>query len=347
MTEWIVRSWKRRGHDRLYAATPGGTDLGYLDVATGRYHSDDIANLPLLRKAIEDHLAAQRQPTRPPVVAPVVPARHASSPVPAGSMPASPPAVGSSPAEPGEAAAVPPTPATAPTTTAAPAPAPGLAGPDPEWGPNPGPNWHDLATVRAGSAARERAIAEREAQGILRHVLARVLGAKTDERAWRIGADGEEAVAQQLATLGTQWRILHSVRVGDRGADIDHVVISPGGVFTVNTKHHPRASIWVGGDTFMVNGSRVPYIRNSRHEARRASRLLAQQVGFPVPTTGLIAVVGAQRGFTVKSQPADRAVAVVPRRGIRRFLQSQPQKLSFREVDAIHEAARRSSTWHS
>lgn len=209
-----------------------------------------------------------------------------------------------------------------------------------------GPTWHDLAGVRAGAAARERAIAERKAQGTVRHVLARVLGAKTDERAWRIGADGEEAVAGHLDSLGAQWRILHSVRVGERGADIDHVVIGPGGVFTVNAKNHPRASIWVGGDTFMVNGHRVPYVRNSRHEAKRASRLLTQHVGFPVPVRGLVAVVGAQRGFTIKSQPADGAVTVVSCRRLRRYFRSQPQRLSLREIDAIHEAARRPTTWH-
>lgn len=36
-------------------------------------------------------------------------------------------------------------------------------------------------------------------------------------------------------------------------------------------KHHPGAKIWVDGDTFMVNGTRAPYVRNSRHEARRGA----------------------------------------------------------------------------
>ena len=54
MAEWNVRRWRRYGHDRLYASTPGGTDLGYLDLMTGRYRSDDMSNLPLLRRAIED-----------------------------------------------------------------------------------------------------------------------------------------------------------------------------------------------------------------------------------------------------------------------------------------------------
>lgn len=104
------------------------------------------------------------------------------------------------------------------------------------------PEWTDLSVAGAGAAARERALAERAAQGRVRHALARLVGARTNERAWRIGADGEEAVADQLAKLGPQWRVLHAVRVGDRGSDIDHVVVGPGGVFTVNAKNHPHAN---------------------------------------------------------------------------------------------------------
>ncbi|PTM85918.1 nuclease-related domain-containing protein [Dietzia psychralcaliphila] len=285
MTEWIVRRWARFGHDRLYAATPGGTDLGYLDLATGRYHSDDLSNLPLLRQAMEDHPDARRHrgsaqepsrqsqgigaPLRAPAPSPLpppLPAQPSSNPEPI-------------PAAPGPS----PTPSTAhsaahttPHTTARTTP----------YTTASGPRWHDLADARAGAAARERALAEREAQGVVRHIFARLVDAKTDERAWRIGADGEQAVGEQLAALDARWRILHAVRVGERGADIDHVVIGPGGVFTVNSKNHPKAAVWVGGDTVMVNGSRVPYIRNSRHEAKRASRLLAEQVGFRSRSSG-------------------------------------------------------------
>ncbi|MFC4753609.1 nuclease-related domain-containing protein [Dietzia aurantiaca] len=209
----------------------------------------------------------------------------------------------------------------------------------------PARSWHDLADVRAGAAARERALSERRAQGRVRHLLARLVDANTTERAWRIGADGEEAVAEQLARAGADWRVLHAVRVGDRGADIDHIVIGPGGVFTVNTKHHPKAAVWVGGDTVMINGRRVPYVRNSRYEATRASRMLAERVGFPVPVTGLIALVGARRGFTIRAQPTDCAVVVVPSRGVGRYLRSRPQRMGLREIDAIHEVARCSDTW--
>lgn len=284
MTDWIVRRWARYGHDRLYAETPGGTALGYFDLKTGRYHCDDLSNLPLLERAISDHLAARE----PGLVEPVEPVE---------------PAVPTAPA------------------------------------------WQDVGGHSAGSAAREQAIAAREAQGKVKHFLARVFDVKTEERAWRIGADGEQAVAAQLTKLGPAWRVLHSITVGRRGSDIDHVLIGPGGVLTVNAKNHPNAHIWVGGNTFLVNGQRVPYIRNSRHEAERAGRLLTEHVGFPVTVRGVIAVMGAQKGFTIKRQPEDGAVVVVQRRRISQYVGRLPVRLSEREITAIYEVARRSTTW--
>jgi hypothetical protein len=50
----------------------------------------------------------------------------------------------------------------------------------------------------------------------VRTMLARVLGVRTDERAWRLGARGEQTVAKQLAKLEPLWRVLHDVPVGDR-----------------------------------------------------------------------------------------------------------------------------------
>ncbi len=53
---------------------------------------------------------------------------------------------------------------------------------------------------------------------------------------WNQGAEGELAVASCLARLGPEWTVLHSIPVGNGTSDIDHVVIGPGGVFTINTK---------------------------------------------------------------------------------------------------------------
>ena len=135
---------------------------------------------------------------------------------------------------------------------------------------------------------------------------------------------------------------MHAVPVGERGSDIDHVVIGPGGVFTLNAKHHPGGKLWVGGDTFMVNGQRHPYIRNSRHEAVRAGRLLTAACGFPVRVAGVVVPVGADKSM-IKAQPD--GVQVVNRMRLVDWLRSLPQALSNPQVAAVFEAARRSTTW--
>lgn len=96
---------------------------------------------------------------------------------------------------------------------------------------------------------------------------------RRETRAWTQGARGEETVAAELWSISRPgaWRYVHSVPVGANRSDIDHVLVGPGGVFTLNTKAHSGAKIWVTENTFMVNGHQQPYLRNSRHEAARAS----------------------------------------------------------------------------
>jgi Nuclease-related domain len=202
----------------------------------------------------------------------------------------------------------------------------------------------DLAYRPAGAMARLEATRLRS-EAPVRSVLARVMGVHTDERAWRLGAIGEELVGAQLARLvakDPRWRVLHSIPVGPDGTDIDHLVVGPGGVFTLNSKHHPRARIWVAGDTFMVNGQRHPYVHASRHEAGRTARVLSGACGFAVDVTPVVVPVNAH-DITVKSSPGD--VHVVNRRRLRRWLRRRPQVLDDRVIAAVHSAARWGSTW--
>jgi hypothetical protein len=110
----------------------------------------------------------------------------------------------------------------------------------------------------------------------------------------------------------------------------------------LNAKHHPGAKIWVGGDTFMVNGHRQPYIRNSRHEAKRASRLISASCGFPVDVAPVVVPVRAA-DVVVKKAPDD--VFVVPRAQVARWLRRRPEVLRADAIEAIFAIARRSTTW--
>lgn len=79
------------------------------------------------------------------------------------------------------------------------------------------------------------------------------------------------AELDRLRDEDARWQVVHSIPIGDNDADIDHLVVGPGGVFTLNSKNHARMNVCVGGNTYMVNGTRQPYIRNTRHEVKRAS----------------------------------------------------------------------------
>ena len=72
-------------------------------------------------------------------------------------------------------------------------------------------------------------------------------------KSWDIGGDGEEIVGGVLDAGLSElegWHVIHSVVVSRGGGDIDHVVVGPPGVFTLNTKHHPEKTVWVSGDVY-------------------------------------------------------------------------------------------------
>jgi hypothetical protein len=213
----------------------------------------------------------------------------------------------------------------------------------------PPAQWTDLAQNRPGQAARGQADAELAAMRERSRVgtfIARAFDMKTDERAWRVGAGGEETVGARLEKLTKHgWHVLHALPVGDRGSDIDHVVIGPGGVFTVNTKRHPDKSVWVGRNTVMVNGYRTNYLRNSRFEGERASRLLTEAVGFPaVARPVLVFLTGSLfPDVTIKQAPDD--VIILDRLDVLGAFKRAPHRLSTEQVELIFEQARRSTTW--
>ena len=199
----------------------------------------------------------------------------------------------------------------------------------------------DLAANLAGAAARAKR-KEVNAQAPVMNLIARVLGVKTDERAWRVGAKGEEKVAGELAKLGPGWRVLHAVEVGKNGSDIDHVVIGPAGVITLNAKRHPGATAWVGERMVMMNGQRTDYLGNSRFEATRACRLLSEACGRPVNVTPAIVFVDLD-DLTVKQMPAD--VHVTTRRRLVAWIRSLPTAIDGDTMEEIFAKARLSTTW--
>jgi hypothetical protein len=219
-------------------------------------------------------------------------------------------------------------------------------------GPVPGPNRAEgslvvLPSTRSSAQGVTAQPVVHKKAAPVRTFVSRLLGAPSEDRSLRAGSDGEEQVAHQLAKLPAGWHVFHSLPAGSgsHASDVDHVVVGPGGVFIMSTRHHPGATIWVDGDTFLVNGTRHPYVRDARYEAVRSTRALTELAGFAVPAIGVVAVVGAHEGLTVRAQPVDGAVHVVPRRNLVNWLVGHRMIFSEDQVALVADAARNSSAW--
>lgn len=326
VTGMRVNRWTRYGKDRLYVMDDERR-LGWYDLVDDELHVHDDQRASEIRAALAGHPAmADRLAT----------SRFDSL---AGSEPAFPPAQ--------EVKSV---------TSRMPANGPGeVAGvhhPEVQAAEIPvrfADSMHDLAANRPGQAVRARAVEEREAQLAahpIRSRLARLFDAKTDERAWRVGAEGEESVGRRLDKLVSRgWRVLHSIPVGERGSDIDHLLIGPGGVWTVNTKRHLGARVWLAPHQIRINGHVQPYLRNSRFEAKRTADLLAGALGWTPPVRpALVLQLGMLADpITVKQAPDD--VDVLDARSVPRWFAKQRSALTGEQVEAVLAVARVPATW--
>ncbi|WP_231938631.1 nuclease-related domain-containing protein [Arthrobacter sp. B6] len=174
----------------------------------------------------------------------------------------------------------------------------------------------------------------------------RILGVSPlgpDSQAWYKGALGEIAVGRILAGLGPEWLVLHAIPVGKGASDIDHLLVGPAGVFTVNTKNHSGQSVWVAGRTLMVAGKKTRHLYNAAYEATRASKLLSAAVGAAVDVTGMVVLVDP-KSLTIRSR--SEGVVVVREVQLLGWLKRCRRELGPAEVGQIAAAAVLPRTWH-
>lgn len=186
-----------------------------------------------------------------------------------------------------------------------------------------------------------------QAHLVPRNRAARILGRSpltSTGTAWYLGAQGEIAVGRMLDELPEDWTVFHALPVGTREADIDHLVVGPGGVFTINTKHHNGKRVWVANRTLMVSGHRQPHIRNAEHEAARVTKLVHQKLGLDGRVRPIVAIHGAS-SIVVKEMPD--LVAVLDARQLRRWLLKRPVVLSAEERERIIGVVDDPGTWRT
>ncbi len=165
-----------------------------------------------------------------------------------------------------------------------------------------------------------------------------------DALSWLRGVRGEQEAVRRFDKLGAGWTVMHSIPVGEKDSDIDHLAVGPGGVFAINSKRHVDKSVWVAGGRLLVNGHQQDHIRNSAYEAARTAKALAAR-GIDVPARAVVAISGA-KSITIKA-PANwkgRPVDVVSMRQLPRLL-TRARVLDDHQVARVVDIVSRPETW--
>jgi Nuclease-related domain len=114
-----------------------------------------------------------------------------------------------------------------------------------------------------------------------------------DAVAWRRGAAGERRTARLLDPLERHgWAVLHDLAVPCSQANIDHLMIGPGGVFVIDSKQYrgrlqldPSGRLWHGRYPL------TPTLQAVSFEADQAAQVMPDPGMAVVP---IVAVHGAQ-----------------------------------------------------
>ena len=154
--------------------------------------------------------------------------------------------------------------------------------------------------------------------------------------AWRRGAAGERRTARLLCPLERQgWVVLHDLAVPGSRANIDHLVIGPGGVFVIDSEQYrgrlqldPSGRLWHGRYPL------APTLGAVSFEADQAAQVLPDPGVVVLP---VVAVHGAQVPW---GKVVVQGVPVMAARRLPSMLRGLPPLLGPERIAALADQAR-------
>jgi hypothetical protein len=163
----------------------------------------------------------------------------------------------------------------------------------------------------------------------------RTLRARSLMRRLRLARDGERAVGEFLQKLQKEgYQVFHDL-VGD-GFNLDHVLIGPAGVFTIETKTYSKpakgkAEVTFDGERIKIGHwepDRNPVIQ-ARAQAGWLRSLLMETTGRDFPVHPVIVFPG---WFVRSEGRPKRPIWVLNPKALPKFLQHQASRLTKEEV---------------
>lgn len=163
----------------------------------------------------------------------------------------------------------------------------------------------------------------------------RIWRTRPQARALKLGIEGEKAVGQFLERLRENgYHVFHDL-IGT-GFNVDHVLIGPAGVFTIETKTWSKpsrgeAKIRFDGEQLLTGGrnpERNPVVQ-ARAQSSWLKGLLAESTGRNYDVFPVVVFPG---WFIEQSNDCLRNIWVLEPKALTKFLANAPQKLEPDEV---------------
>jgi hypothetical protein len=166
----------------------------------------------------------------------------------------------------------------------------------------------------------------------------------------RLEYEAEVEVGQALDQLVARgYRVFHGIK--QDALDIDHLLVGPKGVFTIETKGQPRPSQKSGTEaaTVTYNGHTLFFPRrtdeqtvaNAVQQAEQLSEWLGSEAGEAISARAVIVIPG----WFVKRTTSDGAPVVNPDQFKSLFEHIAPRSLSEAQVNRIAELVRQKCGW--
>jgi hypothetical protein len=164
----------------------------------------------------------------------------------------------------------------------------------------------------------------------------KLLGTVRKAKRLKMARDGEKAVGQYLSDLRESgYRVFHDI-LGDE-FNIDHIIISDRGIFTVETKTYSkpskgRAEIHFDGETLLINSHRSyrdPVVQ-AQAQANWCRQTLQESTGKVYPVKPVIVFPG----WFIKSTATNKrnALWVLNPKALPAFIKNEPPSLKPEDV---------------
>ncbi|MCC2335476.1 NERD domain-containing protein [Cellulomonas wangsupingiae] len=138
------------------------------------------------------------------------------------------------------------------------------------------------------------------------------------------------------------WQAVHDVPLGRQGSVVEHLLVGPGGIYTITERRHPGSDVRVAARTIHVDGRSVPYLRDARLEAARVQGLLLA-AGCAGAGVRAVLVITGDLSRDAHDPPQD--ALVIARHEVPNVFRRLPERLDPARVSAIAQVARRRTTW--